>query len=38
MEDKRITEYYKLYGELVEFIGDFRWNAYIRHKRVTEGI
>ncbi|EFD04337.1 hypothetical protein HMPREF0631_1362 [Peptostreptococcus anaerobius 653-L] len=37
MESGELTAFYQLFGELVEFIGDDRWNDYVRYKRITEG-
>lgn len=35
----RLNNFYKLFGELIEDMGDEYWNnSYVPHKKITEGI
>ena len=36
MKSREMIAGYQLYGEPIEYIGDIRWDDYIRHKRITE--
>lgn len=29
--------FYKLYGELIEYMGDEKWKSYVRHRKISKG-